>query len=276
MSEILDPKNDFVFKRIFGCEENKDLLLTFLNHTFFEAGEPLLSEVILMNPYTDKDSPRDKQSIFDIQAKTAKGTIINVEMQLFNRYDNKKRTLYYWSKQYSGQLEKGNPYKQLKKCVTINILNFNVLPNDRYHNVFHLRENHSGLRLSDDIEIHFIELTKIDKTIVPVDGGLLSWLFFLKSDDKQNWEVLKMREPILGKAMTELEYLSQDKEARRLYEMRQKVLHDEASIIAGAKKEGKLEVATVMLEKGMDIKTISEVTGIEVKELQSLNQKKSE
>lgn len=41
-----------------------------------------------MNPYTDKDSPRDKQSIFDIQAKTAEGKLINVEMQRFNKYDN--------------------------------------------------------------------------------------------------------------------------------------------------------------------------------------------
>ncbi len=60
-------KNDFVFKRIFGSEENKDILLAFLNRTFSEAGEPPLTEIILMNPYTDKDSPRDKQSIFDIQ-----------------------------------------------------------------------------------------------------------------------------------------------------------------------------------------------------------------
>jgi len=54
----------------------------------------------------------------------------------FNKYDNEKRTLYYWSKQYSGQLEEGQSYKTLKKCVAINILNFAILPNDRYHNVF--------------------------------------------------------------------------------------------------------------------------------------------
>lgn len=98
MKDLLDPKNDFVFKRIFGSEENKDVLLAFLNRTFQEAGEPPLTEIVLMNPYTDKDSPQDKQSIFDIQARTAEGKLINIEMQLFNRYDNEKRTLYYWSK----------------------------------------------------------------------------------------------------------------------------------------------------------------------------------
>ncbi len=87
-----------------------------------------MSEIILMNPYTDKDSPQDKQSIFDIQAKTAEGKLINIEMQLFNRYDNEKRTLYYWSKQYASQLEEGQPYKNLMKCVTSNILNFSIAP----------------------------------------------------------------------------------------------------------------------------------------------------
>ena|GEM_PF-3338090 len=80
--ELLDPRNDFIFKRIFGSESNKDVLLAFLNSTFLEAGEPPLTEIILMNPYTDKDTPHDKQSILDIKAKTAEGKLINIEMQL--------------------------------------------------------------------------------------------------------------------------------------------------------------------------------------------------
>ncbi|GBF76791.1 hypothetical protein PA598K_05283 [Paenibacillus sp. 598K] len=278
MHDLLDPKNDFVFKRIFGSEENKDILLAFLNRTFMEAGEPPLTEIVLLNPYTDKDSPRDKQSIFDIQAKTAEGKLINVEMQLFNKYDNEKRTLFYWSKQYSGQLEEGQSYKKLKKCVTINILNFTILPNERYHNVFHLREDNSGLTLIDDIEIHIMELSKLNKHIIPNEGGLLNWLLFLKSEDTTNWEVLKVNEPTLGKAMTALEYLSQDAEARRMYEMRQKALHDEASMLEGARAEGesigrskeKLEVAQNMLDKDMDIKTIAELTGLSAEQVGKL------
>jgi len=63
MTELLDPRNDFVFKRIFGSEDNKDVLLAFLNRTFAESGEPPLTEIVLLNPYTDKDAPLDKQSI---------------------------------------------------------------------------------------------------------------------------------------------------------------------------------------------------------------------
>ncbi|MGG1519610.1 Rpn family recombination-promoting nuclease/putative transposase [Paenibacillus oryzisoli] len=284
MKDLLDPKIDFVFKRIFGSEDNTDLLLAFLNRTFQESGEPPLTEIVLMNPYTDKDSPQDKQSIFDIQAKTTEGELINIEMQLFNRYDNEKRTLYYWSKQYASQLEEGQSYKILKKCVTINILNFSILPNDQYHNVFHLREDRSHISLIDDIEIHFLELSKLDKQQITTSGGLLNWLLFLKSDNTDNWEVLKMQEPELEKAMTVLEFLSQDKEARRRYEMRQKALHDEASLREGAREEGqregelqgklkgKLEVASNMLAKGMNIETVSEFTGISIEELKKLAQ----
>ncbi|MEK3913023.1 Rpn family recombination-promoting nuclease/putative transposase [Paenibacillus sp. FSL H7-0331] len=279
MTELLDPKNDFVFKRIFGSEENKDVLLAFLNNTFIEAGEPPLTEILLMNPYTDKDAPRDKQSIFDIRAKTTTGELINIEMQLFNQYDIEKRTLFYWSKQYSGQLEEGQRYRQLKKCVTINILNYSFLPNDRYHNVFHLREDQSGIPLSNDIEIHMIELSKLDEQMIPIQGGLVNWLLFLKGVSKSNWEVLTMNEPVLRKAMDTLEFLSQDAEARRLYEMRQKFLHDEASMLAGAREEGEavgeakgeykkaIEVAKKLLAKGTDIAAVADISGLSQEEI---------
>jgi predicted transposase/invertase (TIGR01784 family) len=225
---------------------------------------------ILLRYNIDKDSPRDKQSIFDIQARTTEGKLINVEMQLFNKYDNEKRTLYYWSKQYEGQLKEGQSYKQLRKCVTINILNFTILPNDLYHSVFHLREDRSGITLIDDIEIHILELSKLSAQNIPQEGGLLNWLLFLKSEDTTNWEVLKVNEPTLGKAMTALEYLSQDAEARRLYEMRQKALHDEASMLEGAREEGKIEVARNMLQLGLDVSIIVKATGLPLAELEKL------
>ncbi len=85
-----------------------------------------------------------------------------------------------------------------------------------------------------------------------------------------------MQEPELGKAMTVLEFLSQYTEARRLYEMRQKALHDEASSIEGAREEGekkgKLEVASKMLSKGMDLKLVSELTGILIEDFKKIAQ----
>ncbi|MNB99191.1 PD-(D/E)XK nuclease family transposase [compost metagenome] len=268
--ELLDPRVDFVFKRIFGSENNKDVLLAFLNRIFTEAGEPPLTEIILMNPYTDKDDPLDKQSIFDVYAKTSEGKLIDIEMQLFNKYDIEKRTLFYWSKRYASQLSEGEKYLELKKCVTINILNYAFLKNEQYHNVFHMREDRTGITLIDDIEVHFLELPKLDERSVPSEGGLINWLLFLKGADTSQWEVLKMNEPGLEKAMDTLQYLSQDSDARRLYEARQKYLHDEASMLGSAEMAGIKKVAKNMLDLNLDITTIVKATGLTEQEINAL------
>ncbi|GFZ76394.1 hypothetical protein GCM10008018_22190 [Paenibacillus marchantiophytorum] len=287
MHRLLDPRNDFVFKRIFGSDENKDVLLAFLNNTLIDSNESPLTEIIQLNPYLDKDALHDKQSILDIHAKTIDGKLINIEIQLFNRYDIDKRTLFYWSKLYSGQLTEGQSYKELKKSITINILNFNYIVNERYHNIFHLREDHTNIILTRDIEIHFLELAKLNEQNIYINGGLVNWLLFLKGTEKENWEVLAMNEPALQKAMDTLEFLSQNEEARRLYEMRQKALHDEASLIEGAKAEGmekgiekgieigqqhaKIALAKKLIAKEMDISFIIEVTGLSEEDIENLS-----
>lgn len=194
------------------------------------------------------------------------------------------------SKRYSGQLQEGQTYKELKKCVTINILNYSFISNDRYHNVYHLREDHTGLELCDDIEVHFMELSKLDEKAAPVEGGLINWLLFLKGVDKTNWEVLKMNEPTLKKAMDTLEFLSQDREARRLYEERQKYLHDEASMIEWATEKGMakgmaqgmakgiaegeqkkaIQIAKNMLALGLQVSVIAKASGLSEDEVESL------
>ncbi|QUL53574.1 Rpn family recombination-promoting nuclease/putative transposase [Paenibacillus tritici] len=301
--ELLDPRVDFVFKRIFASENNKDVLLAFLNRIFMDAGDLPLEEVVLLNPYTDKDDPLDKQAIFDIWAKSVDGKLINIEMQLFNKYDIEKRTLYYWSKRYAGQLQVSGKYMDLKKCVTINILNYKVLPNEHPHSVFHLREDVSGAPLSDDIEIHFLELPKLNQPAIPGERGLVNWLLFLNGTHYSDWEVLQMNEPDLKKAMETLEFLSQDSEARRKYEDRQKFLLDEASQRDGAQREGfakgleegraagmeegkaagiaagraegeleaKLEIAKNLLAMGMDSVSVQQATGLTEEELKSIN-----
>lgn len=278
MTDLLDPRNDFMFKRIFGSEENRDVLLAFLNRTFEEAGNPPLTEIVLLNPYTDKDTPDEKQSILDIKARSADGELINIEMQLFNPYNMPKRTLYYWSSLYAHQLKESDKYQELKKCVTINILNFSMLPNDRYHSVFHLREDHTFIPLVDDIEIHVMELTKLEHYPITIQGGLVNWLLFLRGVDKSNWEVLTMQEPMLQKAMTTLEFLSHDAKTRMEYEDRMKFLRDQASSLEGAKEAGRAEgerekarqIARKLLRLGMDTASIVEATGLPEAEILSL------
>ncbi|OMD83432.1 hypothetical protein BSK49_24410 [Paenibacillus odorifer] len=115
-----------------------------------------------------------------------------------------------------------------------------------------------------------MELPKLDEHSVPSEGGLINWLLFLKGADTSQWEVLKMNEPGLEKAMDTLQYLSQDSEARRLYEARQKYLHDEASMLGSAKLAGIKEVARNMLDLNLDIMTIVKATGLTEQEINAL------
>jgi predicted transposase/invertase (TIGR01784 family) len=92
--DVLDPKVDFVFKKIFGSEENKDVLLSFLNDTLRKTEQQPLTHIILVNPYLDTTMVKDKLSILDVRARTADGKQINLEIQLFNKYDIQKRTLF--------------------------------------------------------------------------------------------------------------------------------------------------------------------------------------
>lgn len=128
----------------------------------------------------------------------------------------------------------------------------------------------------DDIEIHVIELTKLDEHSVSLEeGGLVNWLLFLKGVDKSNWEVLAMNEPMLKKAMDTLEFLSQDTLARMEYQARMKALSDEKTRIEGARAEGERkkaeEIAGKLLAMGLEVETIAKAAGLSVQEVKALS-----
>lgn len=274
MSELLQPTVDFVFKRIFGAEENIDVLLAFVNAVFESAEVPLITSVEILNPFLDKGALHDKMSVLDIRARTESGMLVNVEVQLWNRRDIERRTLYYWSKLYAGQLEEGENYRKLNKTITINILDFNYISTERYHTVFHIREDHTNTLLTDMLEIHFVELRKLKEQAIGVERRLVQWMLFLSTRTRERMEELAMQEPAIQKALTTLEFLSQDEETRRLYEERQRALHDYVSDIDGAREEGKaertLEVVRNLLAIAEPLEKIAKVTGLSPEEIDAI------
>lgn len=152
---------------------------------------------------------------------------------------------------------------------------FNYLPDDRFHNIFHMREDHTGELLIDDMEIHFMELAKLESKAHKMDSRLVNWLMFIHGANQDRWEELAMDTPGLKKAMTTLAFLSQDKEARMLYEMRRKALLNEQSALDYAEAKGKAakgrEIVVNMLEKGLSISLIAEVTGLSEAEIEAFS-----
>jgi predicted transposase/invertase (TIGR01784 family) len=284
--DILDPKVDFVFKQIFGSEKHPEILISFLNSVFGTKGtEEEIVSVKIENPDMDKDWEEDKFSRLDIKATANNNTKINIEIQLKNQYNMKRRTLYYWSKLFESQMEEGDPYQKLQKTVTINILNFSYLrENNRYHNTYLLKEKETNEVLTDLEEIHFIELPKLNtdtfKNIEELEDNngkddLIPWALFLKNPDSEVIKMLEERIKELKEAAEVLELLSHDKKTREIYESRQKAIHDQITNIQGAAEEAriqaKIETAKNLLDMGLSIEKVVKATGLSENEVKKLN-----
>ncbi|AWN82125.1 hypothetical protein DK880_00820 [Candidatus Cardinium hertigii] len=115
--EKITPKVDLAFKKIFGVEENKDLLISLINATV--SPEDQVVDVTLLNPYNPKDFRGAKLSILDIKAVGETGKRFNIEIQITDEADYDKRALYYWAKLYTDQLKVSKDYSTLNKAIAI-------------------------------------------------------------------------------------------------------------------------------------------------------------
>lgn len=156
-------------------------------------------------------------------------------------YNMIQRTLFYWSKLYFSQIKSGSKYSDLKKTITINLLNFDYLPYENFHSNHHLYEDTNKAMLSDILEIHFIELKKFSKVKKDINNPLHRWLLFLTNPEDEILEEIEMADSKIKKAHEVLDYLSEDEEVIRLAELRKKKIMDEISRLEGAKEEGKKE-----------------------------------
>lgn len=275
----LNRINDYLFKWVFGREEHKEILLSFLNSVLSPEGQDELADITLAERELDPEHIIDKMSRLDILGKANDGSIINIEVQIANQSDIDKRTLYYWAKLYQGQLQKGQQYKNLSRTITVNVLSFTYLPAEvTYHSMFSLYEAQTGHRLNRDLEIHFLELPKWKALSVQPRTRLDKWLMYLSNASPKEMEEIAMTEPAIRKALTAEEiFLKQDKE-RYLYEMREKALLDHVSAMEGAKEEGRAEgelkaqreTALRLLNMGMELEDIAKATGLSGEELRKL------
>ena len=235
---LLNPKIDFVFKKIFGSEENPKILIGFLN-AVLKPSIPIV-EVQIKNTDIEKVHVEDKFSRLDVKARTSNKEIINIEIQLKNEYNMIQRSLYYWSKLYEEQLGDGDRYDKLCRTVCINILDFKYLKNDRFHNGYRLKEIETNEELTDIEEIHFIEIPKLKKlnSEEEVVDMLEGWVEFLRDPESEVVRKLEMSNSEIREAKDKLYKLSMDEKERELYFLREKSIKDEISALANAEEKG--------------------------------------
>ena len=270
MVKLLDPKMDFIFKNLFGSEDNKEILISFLNATL--KSEDKIKSVFIKNGDIEKEHLSDKFSRLDIKAITDKNEHINIEIQMKNEYNMIQRTLYYWSKLYEGQLKEGDNYSKLSRTICINILNFSYLSNDKFHSAFRLKDIETNEELSDIEEIHFIEVPKLKEDSDEKDM-LVAWTEFLKDPESEKVRTLEMTIEEIRKARQELVKISSDDRQRELYNMRKKAMLDESDALYNAEQKGKLESKIEIAKNLLDVlddETIAIKTGLTVQEVKNL------
>ncbi|UML82961.1 Rpn family recombination-promoting nuclease/putative transposase (plasmid) [Leptospira interrogans] len=282
--------NDLMFKILFVKEP--DLLISILNSVLFTDGEHTIRNIKILNPELVGSSPNDKRSYLDIRAQDEDGKIFHVEIQVAHQSSFVKRSLYYLSGLIRDQLNRGSMYSDLKPVYQINIVDFDLIPSENFHSKFKFREeSNPDIILTDDVEIHFLELCKfVKRDVRELRNNLEIWLYVLKHTselEEEEMRILVDKTPDLSKAFTILEQYSNDPQKRNELEAKLKLDRDYAYDLAarfeagelqgiekgikkgiekGAEKE-KLKSARKMLQKGMDVDMILEITGLSKKDL---------
>ncbi|WP_353282325.1 Rpn family recombination-promoting nuclease/putative transposase [Wolbachia endosymbiont (group A) of Myopa testacea] len=289
LSKFLDPRNDLCFKKIFGTEKNKNILIHFLNDILGFTEINAIQEVEFLSTIMDPEVASDKQSIVDLLCKDSHGNRYIAEMQLARDKGFEKRAQLYAAKAYSRQLDKSGNYIDLKKVFFIAISNCNLLPEEvgyiSTHNIRDIKTNGHYLK---DFQFIFIELPKFSKSKVEqLESIVERWCFFFKYAEETTEEDLKEiaeKAPIIKLAYDELDKFRWNEKDLVAYEERIMDLRKEEAIleyrldlaeekgiqkgIEKGKIEGKIEVAKAMLANNVDVNTIVKFTGLSISEIE--------
>ena len=283
--ELLDPKVDFIFKKIFGTEENKSVLMSFLNALFKD--NPKITSLTLGNVELPKELLEDKASRLDIRATCNDNTEVDIEMQCKNTGEIPERAFYYLSKITAESVKTTEAYNKTK---VISIWIFRDSITNRKNAIseaYMTFEEYLGdpyERLTDKGRIIFIELEKFNIASIDTNDMLDGWLSFLINPLSVNAEFFEDKN--MKQALETLKTISSDKKTRATYNARKDAIIDFNSSIVTAENKGRaeglvegekiggdkkaIEVAKNLLLMGLSIEQISQGTGLPIKEIEKL------
>ena len=293
ISKYLNPLTDYGFKRIFGNESYKDVLIDFLNELISEQGNVV--DVTYLNPEQLGNEENDRKVIFDIYCKTDCGKHFIVEMQKVWQVNFKGRSIYYSTFPIQAQAVKGIWDFKLNAVFTIAIMDFMLFDDDEhYHHDIQLMEKRTGKVFYDKLSYIYLELPKFTKPLEELETNFERWIYLLKNLPK-----LESRPPeLMGKGFDRL-FQAAEVSLLTPKEMREydKSIEQDAfvQIVLGqhrerAEKEGiakgmekgikegiregireeKLSMAINCLHFGLSLEDTSKLTGLSIDEIAKL------
>lgn len=286
MARYLDPKADLTFKKVFG--EHKDLMISFLNAMLPLDGNDIKSIEYLPAEIVP-DNPLKKDTIVDVRCTDQNGRSFIVEMQMIWTAEFMKRVLFNSSKAYVRQLDKGGSYIDLQPVYSLNLVNdtFRDDTDECYHD-YGLMDIKYKNHIIEGMHLIFIELPKFKPSSFNDKKMTALWLRFLteinEKTEKAPDELLE--NPETKKALGIVEESAYTNEQMASYDRfwdsvsRERTLIDSTlkhgfekgmaqGIVDGARQE-KMRNAKTMKNLGLPVETISKVTGLSIKEIESL------
>ncbi len=272
---FINPKTDFAFKKIFGSEQSKDILISFLNALLYDA-HPIIEDLEILNPYLAPRIRGIKDTYLDVRARITGNKTVIIEMQVLNVEGFEKRILYNAAKAYSIQLGVREDYTLLNPVIALTITDFEMFPNlDKVISRFALKEKEFLVDyLIYDIELVFVELPKFSKELDELETLTEKWIYFLKSARSLETVPETMaRVPEIQKAFEIANQASLSREELEDLEKREIYIHDQRNTIKKAVNEAvkqkSIEIAKRLLNV-LDEETISQTTGLSLEEVQKL------
>ena len=272
-------RNDYAFKKLFGTEENKDIMIEFISLVTLLSKDDF-DDVRIENSEYIPRFYNDKIGRLDIKIRLHDGRKIDVEMQntYFDYYP--KRSIFYCSKLIHEHFMSGFQYTQLKKCIAINVLNSPFKLSGKIHSIYQIRERDEQTLLDELLEIHFLDLTKLPKENLT---SLEKWLMFIKTDSKEERAMLAQENSMMTKASQVMDMFYLDEQERKRYEAAWEYESDRLSMISESERKGlergksqgsrqaKLETAKNLLQFGLSVENIAKATGLSKAEVEALN-----
>ena len=244
MAALLDPKNDFVFKRLFAGAPH--LLADLINAV--RSGEAPVEVVEVLNPRIEPAELTGKFIVLDVLARDDTGRLFNIEMQVRRHADWPLRSAYYLARTLANQLKSGEDYGELKPVIGIHLMDFDLFEQDQAHWCFELRDrHHQAVVLTSSLQLHLIELPKADRLRSAAQPAILAdWIAYFEHWQEDRIMNAITHEPI-RQAMQQLQDLSADEEAQRLAFVRERALRDEKSELKAARREGRADMLARLL-----------------------------
>ncbi|MBF0344591.1 MAG: Rpn family recombination-promoting nuclease/putative transposase [Nitrospirae bacterium] len=178
---FVDVRSDIAFKRIFGNENKKEILISFLNAVLDLSGDKEIDEITILDPYQAPKVNELKYTVIDIRAVDKRGVTFIVEIQIQRERGFEKRVLYYTGKAYVNQLARGEDYPKLNQVIYIGIVDFAIFDGNNYLTRHLILNTETFKQELKDFEFNFIELPKFKKGEDEVETIIEKWVHFIKN-----------------------------------------------------------------------------------------------